>query len=496
MKARRSAVVVLAALLAVPAGAQKKPALKIDVPTMLGFKAPIEGEDGRTVALVTGAKMTPSLTTGEMEITGFRLETFRYAPDRKTELVAESPFGRFGSQGAGSGERMTLESADRSFSISGTGWSWDRGTSMLVISNAVETTLRRGGADTNRPPVSVRAARFEYHLRTGDARFVRECLAEDPGRARVAAGELRSRLSPTQTQPDAIFATNGVAIDLLRGDRPGSARGATAEYHAAATGKDERILLSGATQWRFGSAEGEADRLALLPGQDAYNAEGHARIRLRTPTTADRPPGSGTPSAPDAAHPPLEILCEAVDAKGTNVVLVGPLVARQGDRLEAKAGHLVAALGPDPKTKETRVHFAKATGGVSARVGKGTRAIDLHGEAMTYAWADGAWIDVAGSPRWEGDGHAGSAVTFRIQPDSRAFEADRDVRVRWTAPGQGTNAAPVVLEAARMRGDDSRVAFSGGVKASGDSWRLASAEAEIDLGSERTLRGLVAWDDV
>lgn len=491
MRGGRSVWFLLAALLSVPAWAQKKSGLKIDVPTVLGFSAPIAGEDGRTVALVSGAKMTPSLASGEMEITGFRLETFRYAPDRTTELVVESPLGRFGPQGAGSGERMTLKSADGRFAISGTGWSWGRTTSMLVISNAVETTLRRETAETNRPPISVRARRFEYHLRTGDARFVEDCVAEDPGRARVSGGELRSRLSPSQTRPESILGTQGVTIELLRGKRPGRARGAQAEYTAATEGREERIVVSGETTWRFGDSEGAADRLTLLPGLDAYTAQGHALLKLR-------PRGKAGASSPEASssREALEIACETIDAKATNVVLVGPVVARQGDRFEVKAARLEAVLGPDPKTEETTVHFAKATGGVSARVGKDREAIALRGDAMAYTLGETSWIEMTGSPGWEGQGHSGTAEWLRIRPDAQGFEGRNNVQVRWESPARGTNGVPVLLSAETMDGDDRRVVFAGGVRASGDRWNLGARDLEMTLGTNRTVRGILATNDV
>jgi hypothetical protein len=309
---------------------QGKSPIKIDVPTITNWKAPIAGEDGRTAMEIRGSKATPSLASGQMEVTDFRLESYRYTSNqvRVTELVVESPLGRFGTQGAGSGERLTLKGADDRFQIQGIGWSWSRATGLLVVSNAVETLVRRAIEETNRPPIQVRARRFEYHLRTGDARYIDDCVAEDPGRARVVAGELRSRLSPTQAQPDAIHATNGVVIDLLRTDRPGHAEGASATYTAATKTAGERIELHGNPTWRFGPSEGAADQLLLLPTQDAYTASGHARLKLLAAAKPSAPSEPGATNAPKREA--VEITCEKIEANSTNVVLTGPVTARQG----------------------------------------------------------------------------------------------------------------------------------------------------------------------
>jgi lipopolysaccharide export system protein LptA len=495
----------VAALFAFPASGQRTPAIKIDVPTVLDFKAPIADEQGRTVALVSGAKMTPSLAAGDMsmDVTGFRLETFRYSPERTTELVVESALGRFGPQGAGSAEPMTLRSADGRFSIAGMGWSWTRTNGLLVISNAVQTTLRRGVEATNRPPIGVTAGRFEYDLRTGDARYLRDCVAEDPGRARVRAGELRSRLRPSQAAPEAIVGTNGVSIEMLREGRTGRAAADQAVYTAADEGVDERVEMTGRATWELGSGEGAADRLVLVPGLEAYTASGNARLRLRTPAPAPVVVAEGGAEA-EAEAPGvlrqrelLEIACQAIEARSTNVVLTGPVTARQGDRLEVVAEGLTAVLGPDPRTGATSVHRARAVGGVVARVGQGTEALALRGDVMAYTLGDPSWIEVSGNPSWKGGGHGGTAERFRIEPERRAFEAQENVLVQWESAAVGTtNTAPVRIAARSLSGDATRVAFSGGVKAEGERWRLGAGTVDMGLGTNRTVRTIRAETEV
>lgn len=488
----RTGVGLLAVGVSFAAWGQGKSSLKIEVPTVLDWTAPIAGEDGRTVMLVRGAKATPSLGSGQVEVTKFRLETYRYTPEqvRVTELVVESPLGRFGPQGAGSGDPLTLKSADGRFAIAGTGWSWSRSTGLLVVSNAVETSVRRGVGETNRPPVQIRSRRFEYNLKSGDARYLGDCVAEDPGHARVSAGELRSRLSPTQTQPDSIQGAQGVVIDLLRGEKSGQARGESAIYTAATAAAGERIELNGKPSWQFGPSQGSADQLILLPAQDAYTARGHAQLKLQGPDRSQ--------DGRDLRREAIEIACEVIEANSTNVVFQGPLTARQGDRLQLKASHLSAVLGTDPKTHETSVMSAKATGDVTATVGRGEQAIELRGQAMNYAWGDPSTIDVEGEPAWKGLQHSGTARRFRIEPETESFEALETVRVRWSfgTKGAQASAAPVDIASESMRVDGSQAAFRGGVKATGGRWEMSAADVDLGLGTNRTVRGIAARQNV
>ncbi|MGE3311560.1 MAG: hypothetical protein AB7O66_16460 [Limisphaerales bacterium] len=508
-KGRRWPALLVAVLTSVAAWGQGKSGIKIEVPTVVDWTAPIAGEDGRTVMLVKGAKATPSLGSGQMEITQFRLETYRYAPDRITELVVESPLGRFGSQGAGSGERLTLRSADNRFSIEGTGWSWARGTGLLVISNAVETSVRRGKGETNRPPIQVRSRRFEYNLRTGDARYVGDCVAEDSGRARVSAGELRSRLSPSQTEPDAIQGTNGVVIELLRPDKPGRAVGQGATYVAATADHGERIELVGRPTWQFGPSQGTADLLVLMPAGDAYTAKGRVNLSLvekkgsRTPHMSHVSPKSHGPGETHETNEPngtngtaITITCEVLEARGTNLVFTGPVRARQEGRFELSGGGLTASLGPDRETGETTVLAARATGDVVARLGDGAKGIELKGQAMTYTAGVPSLIEVDGEPGWRGLEHQGTARLFRMHPETQAFEAIDQVKVRWVSRAEGSEPVPVDIAASRLRVDGDLAAFRGGVTATGVRWEMAAAEADLGLGTNRTVRGIDARGDV
>ncbi len=461
-----------------------QPVVTVEVPTLVGFQAPIN-ENNRRVGLVSGREAKPSLAAGQLQITDFRLETYRYNPDRETELIVESPLGVFGPGGAASDRHIALRSADARFSIEGEGWAWDKATGMLVISNAVQTSLRRPGAATNRPPIEIRSRRFEYQMTTGDARFLGDCDALEPGQARLRAGELAARLTARTERPTSITATNGVVIELLRTGRTGRASGAAAAYGLSPGG--EQIEITGSPTWQFGPAEGSADVLILLPAKDAYTARGHARLRLqRAPRTLL--PGETEPEPGE----PLEIACEAIEGGPDEVVFLGPVTATHGTRLELRAHRVVAVLdaissGTDPQP--TRV---TATGDVAARVQVGPDPLELRGQTMRYTLGEHALIEVDGEPAWRATAHRGRARRFVLHPEVPAFQALGDVAVSWQAAGTPTDAPPIDVTAERLVVERAHARFSSEVRVRRADWDLQSQELDLLLSTNGQPRGVVA----
>ena len=487
MRAWKYAAILVGLGLAPWAHAQNKNPIRVEVPTVFGWSAPIAGEDGRPVAKVSGAKATPIIGTSLVDVSEFRLETYRYDPGKVTEIVFESPSGRFGGQGAESKDRLTLRSADDRFSVSGEGWSWVRAKELLIVSNAVETVLRRKAGPSNAAPVTVRSGRFEYELRTGASRFLHDCVAEDPGRARVLAGELRSRLSPRQSEPEAILGTNGVVVELIRAKNPGRAQSEVALYTAATEKVGERIEMTGRAQWSLGPTAGEADRLVLLPAGEAYSALGKARFRLVPSDAKDR-----TAPAGRRERRSIEVSCESIEVQSTNVMFIGPLVARQGAAMELRAERFEGVLGTDRASGDAVLESGLAVGRVEARIGTGDRAITLLGERMAYVGGEQGAIEVLGQPTWTGLGHRGRADRFRFDPALETFQALGRVEVQWHASKGRTNEPGVVLSSASMLAEGERVAFRGGVQASGVRWNLAAEEAELELTTNRIVKGVHA----
>lgn len=470
----------------------QQPKVTVNLPSLRGFKAPIN-QGNRMIALVSGTEAKPSLIAGQVQITEFRLETYRYAPDRQVELTIASPSGTFDAKGASSERAIRLASADGRFVITGEGWNWDQASGLLIVSNRVQTQIRRASTATNRPPVEVTADRFAYNLQTGDAKFSGTCVASEPGQARIRAGELSSRLGVQTERPESILATNDVAIEILRAGQPGEARGQAASYQVTPTG--EQIEVTGDPTWSFGPGAGSANRLVLLPAKESYTADGNARLVLQAPARrgviSDRPDG-----APRTAPPPFDIHCERIESGPEQVVFTGPVTVVQTNRLEMQAGRLVSTLhrgNANPGSGNATADLASlssvtsitATENVHARLASSRGALDLAGQQMIYSVGEHPMIEVTGDPTWRLPGHEGRAQRFVIHPEVPTFQALEKVQVLLRPQDAGpANAAadaaatpaPVEITAESMIAEGREARFRGGVLARRDTWNLRSPE--------------------
>jgi hypothetical protein len=106
------------------------------------------------------------------------------------------------------------------------------------------------------------------------------------------------------------------------------------------------------------------------------------------------------------------------------------------------------------------------------------------------------------SPAWHGRQHSGTARHFRIQPETEVFEAVEDVRVRWLSAGKQEKEdneekpAPVDIASATLRVDREKAEFRGKVHATGPRWEMDAGEVDFGLGTNRTVRAILARGDV
>lgn len=479
------AALAVAFTLALPAAGQRPGSP--DVTLGGGFRAPIH-DGNRVVALVTGREVKPSLAAGQVLIGTFRLETYRYAPDRQTELTVESPSALFDPRGAASDRELTLSGADGRVAVTGQGWSWDRTSGLLIVSNRVQATLRQRRTATDPRPVEIASRRLEYNLKTGVTRFLGDCIATEPGRARITAGELRSTLSTETERPDAITATNGVVVELLAPGREGRAAGTGAAYAMTADG--EQIEILGQPTWQFGPGTGAADRLLLLPGQDAYRARGHARLRLRTESPSA--PGEASDASPRRDRAPMDITCDTIEATPGEVVLSGPVTLVQSNALHLTARRVVAELALDARASRENLHRVTATGDVTARLPAGGVTFGLQGQEMIYTTGEHAMVEVTGEPRWSAPGYGGTGGRFVIHPELPTFQVLDGVEVLWHAADPAEEASAIRVRADRLRAEAGIAQLRGGVQVSRDSWNLAATEADLGLATNAVLRRIEA----
>jgi lipopolysaccharide export system protein LptA len=479
-----------------PAFAQPKSTLP-EITVRGGFKAPIT-EANRRVALVSGQEAKPALLAGQLAVTGFRLETYRYNPDQQVDLVVESPTALFDSKGAASSAgTLTLRGPNNRFTVSGEGWSWDQKGGLLVISNRVRTLLRPTGANSNQPPVEITAQRLDYNLKTGDTRFRQDCVANQPGRARISAGELSSRLGADVERPDAIRAQDHVVIELLRPGHQARATGDHAEYQSTPQG--EAIELTGHPTWQFANGSGSADQLKLYPDREAYQARGNARLRLLgnppKPDLVPAPNASANPAAKtNSVGPklrrPVDIACDSIEARPGEVVFAGGVSAVQSNALALKADRLVAEFAPGTTAAPDSLHLITATGNVTSQIALGQRSVELQGGRMTYTVGEHPRIEVTENPTWRSEGNRGQGKRFVILPDQTAFQVLEEVQVEWTSLSGPTNATPIRLNAGLLRFEGSDAHFTEGVTVTQPDWQLRGAELDLRLTTNSQLQAL------
>ena len=105
-----------------------------------------DGKTGRVKSLLLGNTASPR-GSGQVIVTGARLETYIYEGDRRiVDLIVEAPscLFNFRTRVASSKGRMKAFRADESASLEGQGFEWNQKTSRLVIHNDVRTRMKHG----------------------------------------------------------------------------------------------------------------------------------------------------------------------------------------------------------------------------------------------------------------------------------------------------------------------------------------------------------------
>lgn len=324
------------------------------------FTVPVYDRDepNRMVALLSGS-------VAEFKLTGRQpLETVRveYFDDKgQTNLVF------FGTNCVYDARRRTAESpstlrvmsGDGRLDLEGVGFTWWQTNNDLVISNRVETKVRRpasvggvadplGGQD-----LRVTSDRFRFNYRSNLIVYSGHVRVED-ARVQMTSGSLTIRPSG-EGGIDRMVAEEGVMIvDRLTG---GETTARTAVYQV--DGQRESVELTGSPRYREGVREGTAERFVLDRRSDTLQAIGDARLVF--PMSGEGAPGLLAISGPsrEAAEGATNRLIELSAAlitillpvtngpvRGviaeTNVVLVD---AKQGGRATAQRASYQEGIG-------------------------------------------------------------------------------------------------------------------------------------------------------
>jgi len=144
----RPAACILAGLGLLAVAQTPSPGGTPTAPKNPAFVLPYKKGD-RTVARISGEEPPRPVTAGILEVVeikGFKIETFN--PDGTPHLVGEAPTCvlNLASQNIWSSGPLTITQIGGGFSLRGEGFSWNRETERLVLSNKVHGRLRIGTA--------------------------------------------------------------------------------------------------------------------------------------------------------------------------------------------------------------------------------------------------------------------------------------------------------------------------------------------------------------
>lgn len=396
-------------LLAAPVWAQQASGIRVEG----GFSMPVF-ENGIPKYLINGETAKALSVRGPLQITQFRLESYRTNKVLELTISASECLVDIDGQSAWSPGPIQVQSADGQLRIAGEGFLWRVTNAALVISNRVETVIRRGATnapgesatraarapDTNAPTtITSRQAQFDIQAKV--VVYQDNVRVDDP-EMELACGLLTVKLRPTggtESTParhavDSISARRDVKV---RGKQNGSEAMADEAVYTEAT---DQVELSGNASFQQGTRTGRGDRLVFNRRDGAFSAEGRAVVEFPREAVSRMglllTPLAATNAAPSPAGL-VEAFADSISSRSNLTVLRGNVrLVDSTNRLTCGLLTLKSAAADDPE--ET------ATAEENVAVEQGNRRV----------WADRAvhtksaqTVVFTGNPRWSIDQREG-----------------------------------------------------------------------------------------
>lgn len=465
------------------------------------LQSPITDENGRVTTMVTLENGRQNLNTELATVEGLRIETYRYLPQKMTNLIIEAPACEYLNQKAWSDGPIQLTSGDGRFTITGKGFLWDHEQSLLVVSNEVQTTIlpartnRTETAETESDSrrIEVTSKRMNYDMASQIATYEREVVVQDSGGLHLTSGRLAVHTSPDADEPDHLTAEENVVVDLTREGEAIRVTGEKAEYEA---GEDleKTAVVTGDPTWRSDRASGSGDRLVFDLTKNRFWAETNAVITLQK-TDADQPPFTVRSHRYVYAE-------DAVD-------FTGGVSATQTNRLELVSRQMTARL----QSRE-EIEAIEASGEVGITIRDADRLTQATAERMVYTHPNqpDESLRLTGNPEWRSNTHSGSADTMIHFPATQRYLAEGHAKARlnpreaFPASDEEGSAPPGVVtlgdepldvesRAYELTPEEGR--FSGGVKVFQKDWRMTCESIDIDIEKETgRIRKIAAQENV
>jgi lipopolysaccharide export system protein LptA len=260
-----------------------------------GFSVPYH-EGTVLKALFTGQDAKP-LPGGKILVTQFGLKTFRDGDKDKVEMIVEAPecvFDR-NSYTASSAGTLRVSTPATNFVIVGEGFLCQQTNSLLLISNNVQTILRKGSGrlptpgppagpepepagESRRPEksdtVTIDSDHFLFLYASNHVTYSGSVQVQDPEMS--LASELLEIQFTTNNTVETILAETNVLIGLKQHES--RARGQRAVYTISA--EEELVELTGNPTWQDLERESRADLFIFDRRNNQVHARTNAWIKL------------------------------------------------------------------------------------------------------------------------------------------------------------------------------------------------------------------------
>lgn len=398
---------------------------------LIGFVFPIPDEQGgKTVIRGERGRV---LEDDTIDLIGVVVETYR-GLEKEMIVEADQCFFDRVERVAWSEGALTVRAASGQYSVKGRGFQWTGSDSVLVISNSVETVLRKRDFDPellaaarSKPAAN---SRTEDASSSGDQIEVRSNRLEMRGTRALFKGGVQARDSSKTLSCGMLAVKLGVSgkgadeivaeADVVFADGDLQTKSRKAVYSVL----EETVLLTGDASWQILDKEGSADSVTIHKGSELIHAKGNVRVRLAPSEFVPVnwfPKDSGKTS--DSQHSePVEIQSDSLDYSPDATLFEGNVRAQTG--------------GGRFRSDRLRIVFTKDEGKLAELHAEGNVRFEqgdsvAFGERFDYGQRERV-MTLSGSPGWKAAGGSGTSDRLIFDPASNRMQGDGNVVTRFS----------------------------------------------------------------
>ena len=409
-----------------------------------GFKASETDAQGGRVTIQ--GKTSRTLAGGRVAFTGMTVEIARGTNASMIVEVAEGLYDSK-SQIVISTNALTVRTSDERLAIQGTGFRYHWADSRLVISNDVQTVIRRvlpatgitsqpalvtnsatkanpagAAARTNLPPSRIEPIEIlsdHLDLLADLATFSGNVRAKDD-QGLVTCGVLKAFLEPGGNSVKRIEAEQDVVFER------GNTRAAAARALYLLT--EDFVTLTGKPTWKVGENEGSCERLQINNKTREFVAEQQVRVKLppRDMLPMDWLADASRTNSTAQSNRWITIHSEQLKYSPALAVFQGDVRIVEPQGTEIRCGVMTNSFsGPDGKLASLVLHQ-----NVEFRQGD----TYMRSDQATYE-TNSALVTLNGSPAWKIKQGEGSSDSVAINPKTQQMHAAGNVIMKLLGSG-------------------------------------------------------------